>query len=1395
MYKKIIALILSIASFAAALPAAAAESGNTLYCLSDNKWTTDGADSDAGIYLKRGTELNNYETGAVYSWLSDTDSGMKETDSECKKLTDGNIDANSGKYVINSEWKKKGSGTALFDLKNTYWVSRIDAWSFSTSTSQTGEISVRIGENLDSMKELPKVMAEKPTSEEIDAAGGSYLSYAGIEINAAKARYVEITFNTDKSAMKQIAAEAAIFGYLEKPSENGEIITEETQVEERELFSADTPETDEHGVFIADLGGVYEVTKALATQYNSMVNGLKNFEVWLSSDGVNYMYIGSAEPENTVDYGTNSAEYEIRQKTYARYVKFVVNKQETRDGVLLRNLKVFGRDSAEQQRIDSEAEYYYYTKHPYQTADDIRVADRDCKKLMDGDTENAITTHEAWATVVVDLKKAYQIGDVNIYSIADSSSFMEGCEIRYSLDGNKFFTYTYYVNHNDKTGGIVKSSFSGMPGRNARFLKIIMQSSKKNISVSEIEINGYRVESARTKILKPVPLRVEMKNYLLAYLDWSTYNNDNVSKYALYVEKNSFSDTSMLEPDAVYERYDDAFIYKYVARSYLEPNTAYYFAITPFDDQGNELTAVKPVKVTTRGVFGNEIKDIFNIVDHPGRGGGGSKGWGTYLDGNVREAVRLLDEMGASNKTRMWQLDGKMKYYSDVGIAPLMTNIKTDSVQYGNYAYSNGNESDLSKADVNQFLATMKQTYKSLKNNDSRNVLVNPALGGTEKGSLEWLDDLYKAGNSVETRENFEMLDVHLYTKFGDPTFPGLPTVSPEMLYKKIDALRDVMKKHGDGDKPIVSTEVGYQTSDVNGYSGKRDYEEQRDYIVRLYMVLIAKDIKEAWYYCFQDYGYDEDYYEHHWGLIDYFGVPKPSYYGYYNMYQQMRNVELLGSTQGLSNPYYGYDFYDKTKNGVISVVWAADGQSKTMSFETLSGNDENIEVIGCDGSFSALDTNGGKGSVTIGRGPVYIYSKKGIKASSINVAFSAESTSKDASKGKDVTFTLTRKELGRNLSGTVEAENLPNGWSLSGDTSFDEAAEKLNVNIHIPNDAKEQEESFTLKINLSNGVFVPINVKVNVKSSIEVKMLPKPVSFGDWDNWKLAVYLKNVSDSPVSADFGVVNTEGINITTINTQHTGNINPGETVTLYLDIQEPPKKYKAVGTFFLETDGQRKLIDRNLNFSACVNDGITPEIDGVISPGEWDSCQVVENEPYSITKTWTGPEDSSFKVYRKWDNENFYMAVDVTDDMQSQPFNGITIWQGDCVQVALDPARKDGIGISTVDYFEFGLAMSDEKQEFMTYVWYADLVIKKDRPIASYKGAVKRREDNHTIYEIAIPWQYLGVSGIGENDCIGFSIAYMDKDTAEKREDRLNYMQGINGTKDANMFEDMILIKK
>ena len=1395
MLKRFIALILAAAALLGIMPAYAEETEqgtNKLYCLSDNSWI----DSDIALYKSRGTELENFKTGAEYSWDKASDKDMMTSDSECKKLTNGDIGNGDGEHNTWSTWMQKNNKAIVtFDLKESYWVSRVDIWSIAKTRAQVGKIEIRVGEDVNNMKSLPSVMAE------IGKENNTFICTEA-DFNAAKIRYVEVTCSIAESQtslqegfIQMVLSEIAIFGYLEKPENNEEEIIETEEKAPEVIFSQNDPVINEHDTFIADLGAVYNVTKTNVSQYNSSVSGLENYDVYLSSDGINYSLIGSGEATNKIDYKVTEIPYEILPETYARYVKFVMHKAEGRESVLIKNIEIYGREGIEERRIDSEAEYSYYTQQPYQTGDDIRLQDKENKKLMDGDINNAISTREQWATVVVDLKKAYQIGNVDIYSLAAGNTFMEGCEIRYSLDGKKYFTYTYYLNHNEKTGGIVKSSFSGMSGRNARYLKLIMQSSTKNMAISEIAVNGYPIETARSKTLKKIPLRVEMKNYLLAYLDWSTFNTQNASKVALYVEKNPFANTKDLQPTAVYESYDDAFVNKYATKTNLEPETTYYFAVTPFDSEGNELTDVTPVKVTTQGVLGTKVRDVFNITNHPNYSGGATKKFGSYTETMKKEAVRLMDDMGASNKNRLWEVSGaNIQMYTDVGISTMLINATaTSSKNYGNYLYSNGNESDLSKADVNTFLTNMKNAYNVLKNDDKRNVLCDPVLGGTEIGSLQWFDDLYKAGNGIETKLNFDAVDVHFYCKSIDELVPGVPVGAPEQLFKKIQNVRAVMEKYNDGDKPIISTETGFHTAPINGYQPKCDYETQRNYIVRMYMIMISQGIKEVWYYNFHDDGYDDNNFEHHWGLIDYFAVPKPSYYSYYNMYQQMRNTSYTGAVSGLSNPYYGYEFYDETKNKCISVIWAADGQDKTLKFETLSGKDENIEVIGSDGSFRVLDTEDCKGSVSINGAPIYIYSDNGVKANSINVAFAAKASTIDTIRGKDVTFTLARKTLGQGKSGHVEGVGMPGGWSIANDTTFNADAANIDVVIHVPENTTEQVESFELSVVMDDGTTAPIRVSVDVKSSISVKIIPEPVEFGDWSKWRLAARCTNVVDVPVSGKLSVLGTSGINVTTVEAQNTGEIRPGETKTIYFDVAAPATEFGAVGTFMLEVNGQKKSFDRNLNFSACVNDGITPVMDGIISPGEWDNCHVIGEDSYRYAK-WNGASDLSFEVYRKWDYDNFYMAVDVTDDVFCQPYTGTDVWQGDNIQVALDPARKDGVGISNTDYFELGLSGND-KNELMTYVWLADLVVKKDRPIAAYTGAVNRADDGHTIYEIAIPWGFLIETGIvNENDCIGFSIAVNDND-GSGRKGYLMYMRGITDKKDANNFEDMVLIKK
>jgi len=1165
--------------------------------------------------------------------------------------------------------------------------------------------------------------------------------------------------------------------------------------ESKEIYSIENPTIDEHNTYIADLGEIYEIRSTDVMHYYSSVSGMESYDVYASSDGINFMYIGNAEETKKLDFDVNTVSYDMPQYMYARYVKFVMNKADDRDGIHINGIKVYGVNGILETKIDGEAQYSYYTQNPYRTGDDIRLQDMECKKLMDDDHKTTISTTEKWATIVVDLKQPYQIGNVDIYSLASKYSYMEGCEIRYSLDGKKFFTYTYYLNDNEKNGEICKNSFSGMPGRNARFLKIIMQTSAGRMDVSEIDINGYPIQGISRDTLTQVPLRVEMKNYLLAYLDWSTFNSENVSKVALYIEKTLFNNTKYLQPVAVYNKDDDAFIYKYATKTNLEPETTYYFAMTPFDADGNEYTDVKPLKVVTQKVIGEKVSDVFNITNHPNYGGAATKKFGTYTETMKAEAVRLMDEMGASNKNRLWEVKASdFQMYTDVGISTMLQSVSAlNSKKYGNYLYSNGNESDLKKYDVNAFLQSMKNAYRNLKADDRRNVLCDPVLGGTEPGSLQWFDDLYKAGNGVETKLNFDVVDVHFYCKTIDEQLPGLPIGAPEILYKKIDNVREVMERYGDGEKPIISTETGFHTAPINGFQPKCDYETHRDYVVRMYMIMISQGIKEVWYYNFQDDGHDNDMYEHHWGLIDYFGVPKPAYYGYYNMYQQMRNAEFVGAVSGLSNPYYGYEFYDQMKNKKISVIWAADGQSKTMMFETVSDKDEKIEVIGSDGSFQVVNTENGNGRVEIGSGPVYIYSEEGIKPSSINVAFSADRTMVDTIAGKNVMFTVSRELLGQGLSGVVSVEGLPSGWSYEGTVEFDENQDKIQVVVNVPQTANETKENFVIKISASDTTFSELNVSVDVKPSIQITIFPEPVEVGKWDDWRLVAACTNVVDVPVSGKLSALEFTGVNIETLDAQEIAMLQPGQTINLYFNVDKPTLENGAVGTFMLDVNGKQKTFDRSLNFSACVNDGIKPTIDGVMSQGEWDNCHVITQNERRTSK-WAGMSDLSFKLYRKWDEDNFYMAVDVADDIFNQPYLGSDIWQGDCVQFALDPARKDGVGISTTDYFELGLARND-KNELMTWAWLADLVVKKERNISSYVGATSRTDDGHTIYEISIPWGFLKESAqVKEYDCIGFSIAVNDND-GSGRKSYVMYMQGITDKKDPNGFEDMVLIKK
>ena len=348
----------------------------------------------------------------------------------------------------------------------------------------------------------------------------------------------------------------------------------------------------------------------------------------------------------------------------------------------------------------------------------------------------------------------------------------------------------------------------------------------------------------------------------------------------------------------------------------------------------------------------------------------------------------LLGEVGDIQKNRWFNHDAVvMDQYNRRGISfhlfyndPSKLSLDTS---WGVWSYSTYNEPDLANRDVVAVAAALNANHTALKSVDSRYVLFEPALGDTNTPGYTWLEDLYNADgqNGDLVRTYFDVMDVHAYCKYADPYPTGLIHGVPEALIDKIDTLKTIMASHGDSAKPIVFTELGWSTYTGGSYLRKVDQITQRNYLVRAYMHAAANDIKAIFWHNFQDNGTNPANIEHNFGIIDWYGDPKPAFYGYYTLCRVLADAVYQAPLSGISNPYYGYRFWDQSKGVYITSLWAADETTRIATFATT---DAGVKVVGTDGSFEYETANGGAVDVTISGAPVFIYSTAPLTVSSL---------------------------------------------------------------------------------------------------------------------------------------------------------------------------------------------------------------------------------------------------------------------------------------------------------------------------------------------------------------------------------------------------------------------------
>lgn len=203
--------------------------------------------------------------------------------------------------------------------------------------------------------------------------------------------------------------------------------------------------------------------------------------------------------------------------------------------------------------------------------------------------------------------------------------------------------------------------------------------------------------------------------------------------------------------------------------------------------------------------------------------------------------------------------------------------------------------------------------------------------------------------------------------------------------------------------------------------------------------------------------------------------------------------------------------------------------------------------------------------------------------------------------------------------------------------------------------------------------------------------------------------------------------------------------------------------------------------------------------------EWESPQGIE-----LTMRWDArPKSYDVKIngYLRWDQTHLYLCTEIQDRDLINKGSGADIWQGDGIQFALadfgekwkwsgtliysgDGPKKDEMVALGGKWQEYGMALTAKGPQ--VYRWI-DVPGNRTGPVTGAKWEVIRQE-NRTVYQLALPWTEVGKKGVKDGAELGFSLVVWDR-INDKEIDQITWGGGIANNKDPAMFRKLRLVAK
>ena len=663
------------------------------------------------------------------------------------------------------------------------------------------------------------------------------------------------------------------------------------------------------------------------------------------------------------------------------------------------------------------------------------------------------------------------------------------------------------------------------------------------------------------------------------------------------------------------------------------------------------------------------------------------------------------------------------------------------------------------------YLKMQKGVYDTLKGIDPAITIVGGSVGSYARKWINWL--FVKGG--LDTMDVFSIIP-HIY--------PGSP--EDKDIFGIMTAIQNQMKTHGKT-RPIWITEIGWPTHEwSNGVSE----ELSAAYLVRLYVSSLSFHTPhKIFWYNLQNDGINIEINEQNFGLLrswDVEEVPWSAKAGFVAMNNLTHRLHNMMFEQKLANHKKLRAFLFGNKEAPDEKLLVAWCNHDSVSCG-IQADCQKVESYDLVGRKTNLSPTNGIYSLLVTDYPLFVQGKlSNVTLTDPEIKIADTKASVVAGDILDVTIIAPTKE---DIS---ISPLLPMNWKvLSSDakSSGTKILRAIRIKTSIKSEPGDYEIPVKVKRGAKNLARICLRAQVTPPFTLEVK--PEIMKEVKKRRWGVRADLTNHSRTQAY--------QGRLFPRLPIQWAESIKPAslqkisarETTSCLLPYTEV-RNGQAVDLEMelLLENGYSKKFEKDINFLAAVKAKTKVSIDGKID--EWDhAVPFYMDHPSQVQDIlgWKGLPDISGRGRMQWDEENFYLCLEVIDDDHDQEYTGEKIWKGDSMQFGLDfePANR----VITKGHHEFGFALAGGK--IAGWRWLS--AYGKETGEFRNRRIVIARAMAMLIYEIAIPWSELLPDGRTPEpgEVFGFSLIINDVDKDGRGRGWIRYAEGIGRTKDPNLY--------